>query len=61
MEISSSSLLSNLYPKPKVLTAHLKLVCFFKFSNAVKCPPGGCTLGQPSVRRNRAEILPTES
>jgi hypothetical protein len=36
MEISSRSLLSNLYPKPKVLTAHVKLVSFLKCCNAVK-------------------------
>jgi hypothetical protein len=36
MEISSRSLLSNLYPKPNVLTAHVKLVFSLKFFNAVK-------------------------
>ena len=36
IEISSRSLLFNLYPKPKVLTAHVKLISFFKFNNDSK-------------------------
>jgi len=59
IEISSRSLLSKLYPKPKLLTVQVKFLSFLKFSNAVKWPPAGSTLGQPSVRRNTAEILPT--
>ncbi len=33
IEISSNSLLSNSYPKPNVLTVHVKFVFFFNFSN----------------------------
>ncbi len=36
MEISSSSLLSKSYPKPKVLILHVKLIFCFNFSNAGK-------------------------
>jgi hypothetical protein len=36
MEISSRSLLSNSYPKPKVLIVHVKLVFFFNFSSVGK-------------------------
>ena len=56
--ISSSNLLSKLYPKPNVFTVHVKLVFFFSFSNVGKWPRGGSIFGQPSVRRKSAALAP---